>query len=97
MSSDDKLKAMKLFPRNMTARADVVVRGNPVTTRPESGVENSWPGLEFDHRNLEKVFFKGYWRDATPQDPQYLIASDKTDHVAIHKGSALRKLEDRSD
>jgi hypothetical protein len=50
---------MKLFPRNLTARADTVVRGNPVTTRPESGVDNSWPGLEFDHRGMEKFFFPG--------------------------------------
>jgi hypothetical protein len=58
MSADD-LKAKKLFPRNLTARADIAVTGNPVTTRPESGVENSWPGLEFDHRTLDKVFFPG--------------------------------------
>jgi hypothetical protein len=57
--SDNPLKPMKLFPRNLTAHADVVVRGNPVTSRPESGVENCWPGLEFDHRNLEKAFFPG--------------------------------------
>jgi hypothetical protein len=56
---DNPLKPFKLFPRNLTARADTVVRGNPVNSRPESGVENSWPGLEFDHRNLEKVFFPG--------------------------------------
>jgi hypothetical protein len=56
---DNPLKPFKLFPRNLTARADAVVRGNPVNSRPESGVENAWPGLEFDHRNLEKVFFPG--------------------------------------
>src|SRR6266566_2018402 len=57
--SDNPLKSMKLFPRNLTARADTVVRGNPVTTRPESGVDNAWPGLEFDHRGMEKFFFPG--------------------------------------
>ena len=57
--SDNPLKPLKLFPRNLTARAATVVRGNPVTARPESGVENCWPGLEFDQRNLEKVFFPG--------------------------------------
>ena len=25
--------------------------------------------------------------------PQYLIESDKTDHMAMHKGSALKKLK----
>ena len=33
--------------------------------------------------------FKGYTHHASPQTPQYLIKSDKTDHIAIHKGSAL--------
>ena len=34
---------------------------------------------------------KGYTHHATPADPQYEIKSEKTDHVAIHKGGALRK------
>jgi hypothetical protein len=42
------------------------------------------------------ITFKGYKRHAAPDDPQYLIKSDKTDHVAIHKGSALRKTAARS-
>ena len=33
---------------------------------------------------------KGYVHHASREAPQYLIKSDKTDHVAIHKGSALR-------
>lgn len=34
--------------------------------------------------------FKGYVHHASRQAPQYLIKSDKTEHVAIHKGTALR-------
>src|SRR5918996_910123 len=49
----------KVFPRNLTARADFVVRGNPASSRPESGVDNCYPGLEFDQRNLDKAFFPG--------------------------------------
>jgi len=49
----------KLFPRNLTARAAYVVRGNPVSARPESGVENTHPGLEWDQRNLDCFFFAG--------------------------------------
>lgn len=37
--------------------------------------------------------YKGHTRHATPEDPQYEIKSDKTDHVAAHKGRALRKLK----
>jgi len=35
---------------------------------------------------------KGYVARASKQEPQYLIESDKTDHIAVHKGSAMRKL-----
>jgi hypothetical protein len=52
--------AMKIFPRNLTARAAHIVRGNPVSSRPESGVDNCFPGLEFDQRTLEHRFFPGY-------------------------------------
>lgn len=34
--------------------------------------------------------FKGYTVRASKEEPQYLIKSDKTDHLAMHKGSALR-------
>ncbi|WP_030203784.1 ferritin-like domain-containing protein [Streptomyces sp. NRRL S-87] len=51
--------AGKILPRNLTARADHVVRGNPANSRPESGVDNCFPGLEFDQRNLDKAFFPG--------------------------------------
>lgn len=37
--------------------------------------------------------WKGYNHRASSTDPQYEIKSDKTDHVAVHKGSALRKLK----
>lgn len=38
------------------------------------------------------IKFKGYTVHASSEEPQYLIESDKTDHLAIHKGSALRRL-----
>lgn len=55
----DPMRSRKLFPRNATARSHHWVVGNPVTTRPESGVDNCFPGLEFDKRNLDKRFFPG--------------------------------------
>lgn len=36
--------------------------------------------------------YKGYTHHASKDDPQYEIQSDKTDHVALHKGRALHKL-----
>ena len=38
------------------------------------------------------VNYKGYVHHASPDEPQYEIKSDKTDHVALHKGRALRRL-----
>jgi len=37
--------------------------------------------------------YKGYTHHASAVDPQYEIKSDKTDHVAMHKGTALHKLD----
>ena len=39
--------------------------------------------------------FKTYTVRASEEEPQYLIKSDKTDHLAMHKGSALTKLPKR--
>ena len=41
------------------------------------------------------VDYKGYTRHANPEEPQYEIKSDKTDHIAMHKGSALKRLSKR--
>jgi Hypervirulence associated proteins TUDOR domain len=38
------------------------------------------------------VNYKGYVHRASAEEPQYEIKSDKTDHVALHKGRALRRL-----
>lgn len=37
------------------------------------------------------VEYKGHMRRCSPDDPQYEIKSDTTDHIAMHKGSALHK------
>ena len=34
--------------------------------------------------------YKGYVHHASDDDPQYGIKSDKTDHIAAHRGSAIR-------
>ena len=39
--------------------------------------------------HTKDVSYKGYVHHASKQDPQYEIKSDKTDHIAAHKGSAL--------
>jgi hypothetical protein len=45
------------------------------------------------HKKItSEIVFKGYKRHASKEEPQYIIKSDKTDHLAIHKGSALKKI-----
>ena len=41
---------------------------------------------------VSDVKFKGYIHHATQAEPQYFMKSDKTDHIAIHEGAALRLL-----
>lgn len=36
--------------------------------------------------------YKGYTHHASQDEPQYEIKSDKSDHIAAHKGSALKKI-----
>lgn len=40
----------------------------------------------------KQIKFKTYMVHASKEEPQYLIKSDKTDHLAMHKGSALKKI-----
>jgi hypothetical protein len=42
--------------------------------------------------HTKDVNYKGYVHHANKDDPQYEIKSDKTDHVAMHKGRALHRL-----
>ncbi|GAA0565117.1 DUF2945 domain-containing protein [Halomonas salifodinae] len=38
--------------------------------------------------------YKGHKRHASAEEPQYEIKSDKTDHIAMHKDSALTKIDE---
>jgi len=42
--------------------------------------------------HTKDVDYKGYVHQASEDEPQYEIKSDKTDHIALHKGTALRLL-----
>jgi hypothetical protein len=44
-------------------------------------------------KHITEITFKGYTVHASKEEPQYLIKSDKTDHPAMHKGSAIRKID----
>lgn len=62
--------------------------GDHVTWNSEAG-HVSGRIIKIHTRN---VAYKGYTHHASAADPQYEIKSDKTDHIAMHKGSALKKV-----
>lgn len=42
--------------------------------------------------HLADFDYKGHRHRATPDDPQYEIRSDRTEHIAAHKERALTRL-----
>jgi hypothetical protein len=42
--------------------------------------------------HTKNVNYKGYVHHASKEEPQYEIKNDKTAHIALHKGRALRRL-----
>jgi len=40
-----------------------------------------------------EIMFKGYVRHASSKDPQYIIKSDSTNHLAMHRGVVLRRVK----
>ena len=61
--------------------------GDEVTWNSEAG-HVSGRIIKVHRKN---VAFKGYTHSASKDEPQYEIKSTKTDHIAMHKGSALKK------
>ncbi len=43
-------------------------------------------------KHTSEITFKGYTVHASKEEPQYEIQSDTTDHLPMHKGSALTKI-----
>jgi hypothetical protein len=41
--------------------------------------------------HTEEFLYKGHRRHASEDVPQYEIKSDKTDHIAAHKGTVLER------
>jgi hypothetical protein len=79
----------KIFPRNLTARAEFSVAGNPVVTRPEDAVANCYPGLELDVRNLDRRFFPGLVFN--------FVEPDDEDNPGTDSGAKLAYVDARQD
>jgi hypothetical protein len=66
-------------------------KGDHVRWNSEAG----WVSGRIVRVHKRDVKRNGYVHHATADDPQYEIESDRTDHVALHKGKALRRLPSR--
>ncbi len=54
--------------------------------------EAGWVSGRIIKVHTRNVNYKGYTRHASKDEPQYEIASDKTDHIAMHKGTTLKRV-----
>jgi hypothetical protein len=61
--------------------------GDDVTWNSEAG-HVSGRIIKVHKRNFA---YKGYTHHASKDEPQYEIKSTKTGHIAMHKGSALKR------
>ena len=61
--------------------------GDHVTWNSEAG-HVSGTIVKIHKRDFD---YKGYTHHTSNEDPQYEIKSDKTEHIAVHKASALSK------
>ena len=70
--------------------ADTFKVGDHVRWNSEAG----WVSGHVIKVHTRDFDYKGYTHHATPESPQYEIRSDKTDHIAAHKGDALTRIRD---
>jgi hypothetical protein len=71
----------KVSPRNLTAQLNYRAKGNPASSLPDSAISNSFPGLEFDFRNLWRRMFEG------------LVMSENSNFVVGVEDEKYRRLE----
>ncbi|RQR51114.1 DUF2945 domain-containing protein [Burkholderia sp. Bp9126] len=74
-----------------------------MTTRFKTGDRVSW-NSEAGHVtgtiiaiHTQDFDYKGHRHHASPDDPQYEIKSDRTDHVAAHRGRVLTRASGKGD
>ena len=61
--------------------------GDHVTWNSEAGHVSG----KIIRMHTKDVDYKGHMHRASRDEPQYEIKSDKTDHIAMHKGGVLNK------
>jgi NAD(P)H-nitrite reductase large subunit len=74
-------------PRQTSMKKRTLKAGDHVTWNSEAG-HVSGTIIKVHTKNVN---YKGYTHHASKDEPQYEIQSNKTDHIAMHKGSALKR------
>jgi hypothetical protein len=74
----------------ITLMAEEFKVGDHVTWNSEAGYVSGMI-VKVHTRDVD---YKGYMHHANKNDPQYEIKSSRTDHIAMHKGGALKKVSD---
>ena len=64
-------------------------KGDHVTWNSEAGYVSG----KIIKIHTKDFLYKEYTHHASKDEPQYEIKSDRTDHIAAHKGPALTKLK----
>lgn len=44
-------------------------------------------------KHTQDTEYKGHIRQCSPENPQYEIKSDKTDHIAMHRPDVLHRID----
>ena len=74
----------------MTLMAEEFKVGDHVSWNSEAGYV-SGTIIKVQTRDVD---YKGYMHHANKDEPQYEIKSTRTEHIAMHKGAALKKVSD---
>lgn len=86
---------MPKMSRSKNSRSSEMTRhfkvGDHVTWNSEAG-RVSGRIIRVHTRDTE---YKGYRRRASREEPQYEIRSDKSEHIAMHKGRALKLMRSK--
>ncbi|WP_375757712.1 hypothetical protein [Corallococcus exercitus] len=77
----------KIEPRNLTAQLNHRAVGNPASSLPDSAISNSFPGLEFDFRNLWRRMFEGI---VMSENSNYVVAVEDDRYAGVLKHRMLR-------
>jgi hypothetical protein len=87
-ASDDAASVSRIMPARRPMAATRFKRGDHVSWDSEAGRVRG----RITRVVTSPTKFKSYTVHASQDEPQYEIKSDTTDHIAMHKGTALRKL-----